>query len=244
MTTFILIHGAWHGSWCWERVTPILRARGYHVIAPDLPGMGRDQTPLSAVTLETWTHYVRDLILQQNEKVILVGHSRGGIIISQVAEYISKNISGLIYLSAFLIPDGETLWGALHQHPRESERQSDLTFSADMSTSTIIKTAVRDTFYNTTSDSWIKRAQLQLGPEPMVSFTTPLSLSEENFGQVPRAYIECLQDRAIPIELQRKMVSRLPCNRIITMDTDHSPFYSAPKRLATKLISLATALNK
>lgn len=73
----------------------------------------------------------------------------------------------------------------------------------------------------------------------MTSFVTPLVLTESGFGQVPRAYIECLQDRAIPIDLQRHMVSILPCKNVLTLDTDHSPFYSAPEKLASHLLQLA-----
>ena len=124
MATFILIHGAWHGGWCWERVVPLLEAQGHRVLAPDLPGMGNDHAPLNTITLDTWARFVADLIRQQNEKVILVGHSRGGVVISQAAEYVPKHIQGLIYLAAFLIPKGETLWGTLQQHPRDPNRPS------------------------------------------------------------------------------------------------------------------------
>ena len=63
MTIFILIHGAWHGSWCWERVIALLQAPGHHVLAPDLPGMGEDDsTPLNEITLDGWAHYVSDLV--------------------------------------------------------------------------------------------------------------------------------------------------------------------------------------
>jgi len=83
MTTFGLIHGAWHGAWCWERVVPSLERRGARVVAPDLPGMGQDKTPLSGITLAVWARSVADLVEQQSEPAVLVGHSRGGIVISQ-----------------------------------------------------------------------------------------------------------------------------------------------------------------
>ena len=239
MTTFILIHGAWHGSWCWERVVPLLTEQGHRVLAPDLPGMGQDSTPLNKITLDYWAQYVADLVRQQDEKVILVGHSRGGIVISQAAEYAAEHIQGLIYLAAFLIPNGETLWGTLQRHPRSSERPPDLIISSDQKTSTVTAESVRDTFYNTTSDIWLKRAESLVGPEPMTSFMTPLALTDAKFGQVPRAYIECLQDRAIPITLQRSMVSALPCRKVVTLDTDHSPFYSASELLTEQLVELA-----
>jgi len=239
MATFILIHGAWHGSWCWERVAPLLTEQGHTVITPDLPGTGKDSTPLSDITVDHWTHFICDLIRQQNEKVILVGHSRGGIVISQVAEYCSDQIQGLVYLTAFLIPNGGTLWETLQRHPRPAERPMDLILSADQKTSTLAATAIHDTFYNTTPDDWLERAISLVGPEPMVSFVTPLKLTAEHFEKVPRAYVECLQDRAIPLALQRSMEAKLPCKKVVALDTDHSPFYSSPQLLVSKLVELA-----
>jgi len=239
MATFILIHGAWHGSWCWERVVSLLEEQGHRVLAPDLPGMGEDHTPFNQITLDYWARFVAVLVRQQDEKVILVGHSRGGIVISQAAEYVADHIQGLIYLAAFLLPNGETLLGTLQGHPRDPERPPDLIVSPDKSSSTITTDAVRNTFYNTTSEVWLARAMSLVGPEPMASFVTPLRVTEEGFGQVPRAYIECLKDRAIPIELQRSMVSALPCESVVTMDSDHSPFYSAPESLVEHLTELA-----
>lgn len=238
MATYILIHGAWHGGWCWERIVPLLAKKGHRVLAPDLPGMGKDHTPLNKITLDCWAQFVADLVRQQDEKVILVGHSRGGIVISQTAEYVAEHIQGLVYLAAFLIPNGETLWETLQRTARDPERPADLIVSSDQNTSTITAAAVRHTFYNTTSDAWLKRAASQIGPEPMACFMTPLALTETGFGQVPRAYIECLQDRAIPIALQRSMVSALPCQRVVMLDTDHSPFYSAPELLAAQLADI------
>lgn len=242
MSTFILIHGAWHGGWCWERIVPMLRKQGHNVFAPDLPGMGLDQTPLKEITLEHWVNFICEIIRNQNEKVILVGHSRGGILISQVAERMAKHIQGLIYLTAFLIPNGSTLFDALQSHPRPKE-ESDIVISPNKTTSTIKSFAVRKTFYNTTSNEWIIRAESKLGPEPMNSFITPLSSTQEHFGQVPRTYIECLQDQAIPITMQRSMRHILPCKYVATLDTDHSPFYSAPEELVEVLINIVSVLS-
>ncbi|HEV2523852.1 MAG TPA: alpha/beta fold hydrolase, partial [Gammaproteobacteria bacterium] len=116
MATFILIHGAWQGGWCWERIVPRLEAEGHRVFAPDLPGMGQDPTPLAEITLDRWVQFVSDLVYQQKEKVILVGHSRGGLIISQVAEQLPEHIQSLVYLAAILVPNGGTLANAMQQH--------------------------------------------------------------------------------------------------------------------------------
>jgi len=239
MSTFVLVHGAWHGAWCWERVVPLLESHGHRVIAPDLPGMGSDGSSLSEVTLEMWARFVAALVRQQPEPVVLVGHSRGGIVVSQAAEYVPDHIRTLVYLAAFLVPDGRTLLDTMRRIPPRPESKDSLVFAPGGATSTIAPDAVKRVFYNTTPDEWVARAAVLSGPEPMVSFTTPLQVTDEGYGSVDRVYIECTQDRAIAPELQRMMVAELPCREVITMDTDHSPFYSAPDLLAAHLLTIA-----
>ena len=108
MKTFILIHGSWHNAWNWHKVIPILQSAGHQVFAVDLPGMGRDKTPIQEVKLATSVQKICDLIDTIEEKVILVGHSKNGIVVSQVAEYRSEKIEKLIYLAAYLIPNVKT----------------------------------------------------------------------------------------------------------------------------------------
>ena len=86
ISTYILVHGAWHGGWCWDKVVPLLEARGHTVLAPDLASLGNDRTPLAEVSLAGWRDQIVDLISAQTEPVILVGHSRGGVVISEIAE--------------------------------------------------------------------------------------------------------------------------------------------------------------
>ena len=87
MATYVLVHGAWHGAWCWNKVAPLLEAKGHTVVAPDLPGHGDDDTPRAGVTLESYAKKVADVVSAQDEKVILVGHSMGGIAITAGAEW-------------------------------------------------------------------------------------------------------------------------------------------------------------
>jgi pimeloyl-ACP methyl ester carboxylesterase len=239
MSTFILVHGAWHGAWCWERVVPLLESHGNRVIAPDLPGMGNDGSPLGEVTLALWAQFVAAIVGQQPEPVILVGHSRGGIVVSQAAEYVPNRIRTLVYLAAFLVPDGRTLLDIMRRIPPRPESKDSLIFAPDQTTSTIAPDAVKRVFYNTTPDEWVRRAAMLSGPEPMTSFTTPLSVTEERYGSVDRVYIACTRDRAIAPQLQRMMVAETPCREFIAMDTDHSPFYSAPDLLAAHLMAIA-----
>lgn len=241
MSTFLLIHGAWHARWCWERIVPLLERAGHTVLAPDLAGMGGAPLPAEGPLLAAWGRQIAELALAQPEPVALVGHSRGGLVISQAAEYAPQAISRLVYLAAFLVPDGGSLWSALQQVDRPATRPPDLEISADGSETRLREEAIASSFYNTTPEEWRSRAALLVEPEPMSSFTETLALSAMRFGRVPRSYIECLRDRAIPIELQRMMRAALPCDRVTTLDCDHSPFYSCPEQLAGVLLDEAAA---
>jgi pimeloyl-ACP methyl ester carboxylesterase len=241
MATFILLHGAWHGAWCWERVEPLLKAQGHQVLTPDLPGTGSDAAPHEQVTLQSWVAFLVGIIEKQSEQVVLVGHSRAGIVITQVAEHCPELIKGLVYVAAFLPQNQESLVSiylpyfaskglVLNFHPR---------VSADGLSSTVRYSDIGNIFYNTTPEGWAERAASLVGLESIVTHETPVSITKDHYGKVPRVYIECLQDRVIPIDLQRKMVSKMPCQAVFTMDTDHSPFYSVPDLLAVNLIKAA-----
>src|SRR5215471_8421479 len=109
MSRYILVHGAWHGRWCWDQVVPLLRQAGHQVETLDLPGHGQDRTPILEVTLAAYTKRVCETLDAQAEPVILVGHSMGGIVITQVAEERPEKIQTLVYLTAFLVQNGESV---------------------------------------------------------------------------------------------------------------------------------------
>ena len=244
MATFILVHGAWHGGWCWDQVAPLLRAAGHNVVAPDLPGMGADKTPLAKVDLSAWTLFVSDLVVQAFEPVVLVGHSRGGVVIGEVAEIVPDRIQTLVYLAAFLVPDGKTLADMLAMVPGKPVANGAIVMAGDGVSSTIAPGKVAPVFYNTTPAAFSARAAALLSPEPMMSFSTPVRTSAARFGRVKRAYIECTQDNAIPLELQRAMREALPCQPVVTLDSDHSPFFSAPEALCRALIDIEAGSSK
>lgn len=110
MSTYVLVHGAWHGQWCWDKVAPLLRQAGHKVVAFDLPAHGQeDKTPLSEVTFDLYVQRTCEVLAAQAEPVILVGHSSGGAVISGIAERSPMKIEKLVYLTAYLIRDGETM---------------------------------------------------------------------------------------------------------------------------------------
>jgi pimeloyl-ACP methyl ester carboxylesterase len=111
MTTFVLVHGAWHGSWCWRRVRDDLQARGHAVFAPTLTGVGERSHLLARdIDLETQILDVVNLIVWEDlTDVVLCGHSYGGCVVTGVADRLPERIRALVYLDAFALDDGECL---------------------------------------------------------------------------------------------------------------------------------------
>jgi pimeloyl-ACP methyl ester carboxylesterase len=242
MATFVMIHGAWHGGWCFDALRPLLAAKGHHMIAPDLPGMGGDETTLAAVTLESWAEFTAAICLEANTPVILCGHSRGGIVISQAAERAPESVAALVYICAMLIPSGKSradMRAANQPNPGFDAIRSPVPFG-----SVIEQKSAAAIFAQLSPPDLAAAAIARLVTEPETPTNTPLQLSEARYGNVPRHYIECLQDRAITIADQRRMQVILPCASVSTLDADHSPFLSAPEKLADALIAIAEGLPK
>ena len=127
MATFVLVHGAWHGSWCWKRVRKALQAQGQEVFTPTLTGVGERSHLLSPrVNLDTHIDDVVNLVRwEELSDVVLCGHSYGGCVISGVADRIPDRIGALVYLDAFVLQDGESLHEALP--PAQRDLQLEIT---------------------------------------------------------------------------------------------------------------------
>jgi pimeloyl-ACP methyl ester carboxylesterase len=235
--TFVLIAGAWHGAWCWHRLTPLLERHGSRVIAPDLPSMSGDPSPADQVTLDSWARFVADIVERQPEPVVLVGHSRGGIVVSQAAELVPGRIRHLVYLSAYLLPAGATL-AAEARRDAESLIAPNMIAARSGITCNLRESAVREAFYGLCSEADYEHARLRLSPEPLKPLVTPLTLTADRFGSVPRAYVETTRDRTVTLASQRRMQAQLPCAPVFTLESDHSPFLSQPEVLARILISI------
>ena len=237
MPTVILIHGAWHGAWCWHKLTPLLAAGGARALAPDLPSMGDDTTPAAVITLDYWARFIADLATREPEPVTLVAHSRGGIVASQAAELVPERIRLIVYVAAYLLPAGATLAGEARRDV-QSLVPPNMIPVASGSTCTLRADIVGPAFYGRCSEADVEFARARLSPEPLKPLVTPLHLTPARYGRVPRAYVETTLDRAISPAAQRRMREALPCDPVFTLETDHSPFLSQPEALARILISI------
>jgi pimeloyl-ACP methyl ester carboxylesterase len=239
--TFVLIHGAWQGAWAWQRVIPLIDAQGHRAVAVDLPGNGHDETPPGDVTTMLYAEHVAGLIDAIAGPVIVVGHSMGGTVAAQVSELRPQRIDAAIYLCAFLLPDGESIldFYARAWDDTMTGAHARVSYSEDGLLSTIDPGSAKAVFYAQAKPRDATQAAKQLTPQPEGGRRSKLQLSDENFGSVPRVYIETTQDASVFIELQRRMHTETLCARVFTLNTDHAPQLSAPQDLTVMLCNIA-----
>jgi pimeloyl-ACP methyl ester carboxylesterase len=237
MSTFVLIHGAWHGAWCWDKVTPLLEQGGHEVVTLDLPGHGEDRTPAAEVTLESYADRVVEALDALPEPVVLVGHSLSGTVISQVAETRPEKIDKLVYLCALLLPSGKSAIEA-SQEDGGSVILKNAEVQADQGRIILSVEGMKEALYHDCPEDF-ERARRLISPQPLAPLGTPVEVTEGNFGSVRRTYVHTTQDRAVSPAAQERMYTELPCEKVVSMSTGHLPFFAAPEELAGHLDSLA-----
>lgn len=237
MTTFVLVHGGWHGAWCWYRVAPLLERLGHRVLTPDLPGHGRDATPVATVSLHGYADRVTAVLRTATEPVVLVGHSLGGMVITQAAEAMPERVRTLVYLAAFLPANGESL-ATLVQGDTENLLDPNCTVDESGTLLILREAGLRPALYADCRDEDIALAIRLVRPEPVAPLTEPARTSAGGWGAIPRVYLECLEDRALPLPRQRRMQQAQPCERVLSLRSGHSPFFSIPETLVEYLAAL------
>ncbi|GAB3347174.1 alpha/beta fold hydrolase [Modestobacter lapidis] len=232
MTRFVLVHGAFAGGWCWEPLAAELRRRGHTVSAPDLPGSGADTTPLPDVTLDAYAERVCSVLAESPDEAVLVGHSMGGVVITQTAARCPERIARLVYVAAFLPRDEQSLVGLTDLPEGAGDGvQANITVSGEPPVADMSAEACRGVFYGTTSAERTEWALERQGRQPVLPFVTPVSLGG-GVDDIPRSYVVCTEDRAIPPALQRRMIADNPCTDVLELPADHSPYLSATTELA------------
>lgn len=246
MAKFVLIHGMFHGAWCWDRLLPELAARGHSAIVPNLAGCAGDPTPPEHCTLERWASDVAASITAQGDPVIVVGHSRGGLVASQVAEQAAQQVAGVIYLTAVMLPDGTAMATmadllARSGHADDGRVPFPIGFSED-----------RRWLLPPDPDAWFHEgytgedrawSRAHIAPEPSTALAAPLHLSPARYGALPRFYIETLQDKILPIATQRAMIAVAGPVETYTLDTGHMPNVTHTAELADILDDIAQRVS-
>jgi len=236
--TFVLVHGAFAGQYAWSLVKPKLEQAGYSVVTLDLPAHGDDTTPVSGATLDSYASAVVQRINAQPGKVVLVGHSLGGMVISAVAEQIPDKLEKLVYLSAYLPKNGQSLLDLAGQDS-QSLIGPNLKLAADYATATLPADITVQAFAADCSADIKKLVVDKSRPEPLSAFQAKLTLTDGKFGKVPKYYIQTLKDQGVGTLLQQKMITdNGSILKTYTIDSGHSPYFAKPDELVTILKQL------
>lgn len=239
--SYVLVHGAWQAPFVWQAVKTNLEKQGNKVIVIELPGHGSNYTSPSTITLDVYKQKVIDALSTIDGKVILVGHSLGGMIISSVAEAVPSKIEKLVYVAAYLPVSGQTLDKLAHMDPySQLGPEGILIFDNDVYTVDVKQDQIINLFIQDGTPEIQSLVVKNYRKEPLIPFINPVVLTEQNFGSVKKAYIKTLQDHVVSPYLQNKMIETGKVESVYEINTGHSPFLSQPQELSSILTKIAT----
>lgn len=233
MTDFVLVHGAWHGAWCWRRVLPLLQAAGHRAFAVTLSGVGERAHQLSsAVTLQTHIADVLGVIeAEELRDAVLVGHSYGGIVITGVADRLAgrpeRHLARLVYLDAVVLRPGEAWSAGTSPDLREARR-------AAIAQHGVLPPPDPAIFGLAGADrDWVARRQT---PQPGAVYDEPLHFDAARVASLPRTFIDCTSPALATIAVSRQRARSEPGWHVVELATGHDAMVSAPEALARILL--------
>lgn len=237
MAQFVLVHGAWHGAWCWRKVLPILRAAGHEVHAVSLTGVGEKAHLISPqIRLSTHIQDVQAIIEHEElNEVILVGHSYAGMVITGVADHLLQHTSPvlkqLVYLDAVTPHSGES-WSSRHSAETQAARRA-----IGASTGEIALPATDGSSFglNDSDLAWVNR---RLTAQPFGVYDDPLFFDEKWVSKIPRTFIDCVSPALATIKDMRERVRLEAGWQVVELQTGHDAMISAPDALSQALLAL------
>ena len=242
MANFVLVHGAWHGAWCWRHVTQALQVQGHRAYAVTLTGLGERAHLLSpAITLETHIEDVRQLIdTEELSDVVLAVHSYAGMIGTAIADRIGERLKHLVYVDAVLPKPGES-WSSTQSSATQQQRLA----AAEASVNFSFPPPDPVVFGLHNDDhAWVQRRQT---PHPGNTYRMPLAFDVQRVAAIPRTFISCTEPALATIEPSRLRAKDaafwggawLPGSQVIPMTTGHDPMISEPAALTRILLDRA-----
>ncbi|CAL9175021.1 putative methylesterase 14, chloroplastic [Musa acuminata AAA Group] len=256
----ILVHGEGFGAWCWYKTMSLLEESGLLPVALDLTGSGIDQTDINSIT--SLEDYARPLItclqsLPDDEKVILVGHSCGGAIVSYALESYPRKVSKAVYVCATMVLNGQKPFDVFSEELASADlflQESQFLVygnGRDKPPTSIMfdKQQIRALYFNQSPPKDVALATVSMRPIPLAPIMEKLSLTTENYGTVRRYFIQTLDDRILSLDVQERLVrENAPHGMYKIKGSDHCPFFSKPQTLNKILteivqIPLENALN-
>jgi pimeloyl-ACP methyl ester carboxylesterase len=238
MATFVLVHGGWHGGWCWQKVIPFLEEAFHEVYAPTLTGLAERASELSPdVGLDTHIQDIVGLLVEKNlHGVILVGHSYGGMVITGVVDRVPERIAHLVYLDTFVPRDGESMADISPMVIRLLRKKAELRGDGWRVDS--------QGTYGVTTEPDRSMVRRSVTPQPLLTLEQPLHLKNPAIVEaVPRTHIDCTGGGFF-FSLMRHLVARraLPPReagwRLRQLPTGHDAMITMPRELADFLLEV------
>ncbi len=207
-------------------------------------GRARTRLPCAEITLYRYADAVCDALDGMDGPVLLTGHSMGGMVITQAAAQRPEKLAGLVYVAAFLPQPGQALIDITKWPEAAGDSvQANIVVEGDPPVATMPPEAAPEALYHCCTPEQIAWALPQRGSQPVIPFTqpfTPSTATRRRLTRLPRAYVTCLQDRAIKPAAQTRMYSAAECDPVIEIDTDHSPWLSRTDELVAALDRVAS----
>ncbi|MBC8240290.1 MAG: alpha/beta fold hydrolase [Alphaproteobacteria bacterium] len=236
MSHYILVHGAWEGSWSWDYTRPTLEKQGHTVTVIDLHGSSGGTQSVTNITLESYVETVVKAINSLDHSVILVGHSMAGAVISQVAERLPEKIEKPIYVAAFLLNSGDSVIEAMQRDP-DGEFLPELIFSKDQSSARATEQTWRSkAFHDVKEERILKALPLVDVAQATEPFIAKVMVSKEKFGSVPKVYIRTALDKMVSPKLQDEMLQNWSVDQVRILQSGHFPTLSMPETLAELML--------
>jgi len=235
-STVVLVHGAWHGAWCFERVVGLLDKANVPFVAVDLPGRGQSLRGYTDLCGDT--NFVNEVLEKVDGDIILLGHSYGGAVITKAGYH--PRVKHLVYLAAFALERSETCTSVTveHSRPRLDEGRPNLASGTVHHSGGLLginQSTLRDCLYNDCDEETVTWASKRIGLQPIVSLNQ--APAQAAWRERPSTYVVCTRDMAVHPDLQVKFADR--CSNQIELDASHSPFASMPERVSDILLALA-----
>ncbi|MCD0453449.1 alpha/beta hydrolase [Actinocorallia sp. API 0066] len=241
MTTIVLVHGAWAGPWVWDTLLRPLADAGHSPLPVHLPGTGTGQT--SDVTLDTLARAVIDQLDGIDGPLVLVGHSGGSVIATQVAERICDRVAGVAHVAGIMLPSGRSF----AEICAEAGLTAPVGISAHLDTtpdgrhSIVSPEAGAAVFFHQAEPAAAIAAARRLVPQMETARLITPTWTPTRYGRLPKLYIEARADRSIPLPAQHHMQTLTPPTKVVSLNSDHAPQLSAPLPLTTALATFATS---
>ena len=230
----ILLHGAWAGAWVWDGVAERLRAMGWRVEAPDLPGDGAHPIPASAVVAGDYLATLEAAIHAGPGPVALVGHSGGGMLVTAGATACPEAVSHAVWIAGMLIPDGRS-FDDIQEEVAGPGRRFGVTphvrLAPDGRTTTVPPDLAARIFFQDAPPEIAARAASRLTPQPVAGSRIP-TCAGPGWADLPKLYVLARRDRSVLPEAQRLMCRGVPRLDVAEIDSDHAPQLTRPGELA------------